>query len=51
VFGFPVAIAAVVLGVQALRRSSAGRTPAVAAIVIGVAMLVMMIAWPLVDAL
>jgi hypothetical protein len=51
VFGFPVAIAAVVLGVQALRRSPSGRGPAIAAVVIGVAMMIMMIAWPLVDAL
>jgi hypothetical protein len=51
VFGFPVALAAVVLGVQALRRSPSGRAPAVAAVVIGAAMLVMMLAWPVVDAL
>jgi hypothetical protein len=50
VFGFPVAIAAVVLGVQAMRRSSSGRAPAIAAVVIGVAMLVMMIAWSFVEA-
>lgn len=45
VFGAPLAIVAVVLGVQARRRSLAGRGKAVAAILIAGAMLAMMAVW------
>ncbi|MDP9136020.1 MAG: hypothetical protein M3N56_14470 [Actinomycetota bacterium] len=51
VFGFPIAIAAVVLGVQALRRSEAGRGTARAAIAIAGAMLAMMVVWLIVESL
>ena len=50
VFGFPPAIAAVVLGALALRRSES-RGMAVAAIVIAGAMLALMIVWMAVEAL
>jgi biotin transporter BioY len=50
VFGFPPAIAAVVLGVLALRRSES-RGMAVAAIVIAGAMLALMIVWMAAEAL
>jgi hypothetical protein len=49
VFGFPLAIAAVVLGVQAVRGP--GRGKAVAAIAIAGAMLAMMVVWLVVEAL
>ena len=49
-FGFPPAIAAVVLGALALRRSES-RGMAVAAIVIAGAMLALMIVWMAVEAL
>jgi len=45
VFGLPLAIAAVVLGVQARKRSQSGRGKALAAIVIAGAMLAMMVLW------
>ncbi|HLM26639.1 MAG TPA: hypothetical protein VK304_06700 [Thermoleophilaceae bacterium] len=45
VFGLPLAIAAVVLGVQARKRSQSGRGKALAAILIAGAMLVMMVLW------
>jgi biotin transporter BioY len=51
VFGFPLAIAAVILGVQARRRSQTGQTQALAAILIAGAMLAMMIVWLVVEAL
>ena len=50
VFGFPPAIAAVVLGALALRRSES-RGMAVAAIVIAGAMLALMIVWMAAEAL
>lgn len=50
VFGFPPAIAAVVLGALALRRSES-RGLAVAAIVIAGAMLAMMVVWTAVEAI
>jgi biotin transporter BioY len=50
VFGFPPAIAAVVLGALALRRSES-RGMAVAAIVIAGAMLALMLVWMAVEAL
>lgn len=51
VFGLPFAIAAVVLGAQALQRSESGRGKAIAAIVIGGLMLAQMVAWFAVAAL
>ncbi len=50
VFGFPFAIAAVVLGVQARQRSESGRGKATAAIVIGGLMLVQMVVWTVASA-
>jgi hypothetical protein len=49
VWGVPLAIVAIVLGAQSLRRSSAGRGKAQAAIVIGGAMLAMMVIWTVVE--
>jgi len=51
VFGFPLAIAAVVLGVQTLRGGAPGRGKALAAIVIAGAMLAMMVVWLIVESL
>ena len=51
VFGAPLAIVAVVLGVQARRRSETGRGKAVAAIVIAGSMLAMMLVWTVVESL
>jgi hypothetical protein len=48
-WGLPPALAAVALGVAQLRRSDSGRGRAIAAIVIGVAMVLMMAVWTLVD--
>jgi hypothetical protein len=50
-FGAPLAVAAIVLGVQARRRAETGRSAALAAIVIGIAMLAMMFTWGLVESL
>jgi hypothetical protein len=50
VFGAPLAIVAVVLGVQARQRSRAGRGKALAAILIAGAMLAMMVVWTVVEA-
>ncbi len=47
VFGLPLAVAAVVVGVQARRRSDTGRGIALAAILIGAAMVAMMVVWTL----
>jgi hypothetical protein len=49
--GFPAAIAAGVLGIQALRVSRNGRGTAMAAIVIGGAMAALTIVWMLVSAM
>jgi hypothetical protein len=49
VWGAPLAIIAIVLGSQALRRSTAGRGKARAAIVIGGAMVAMMVIWTTVE--
>jgi hypothetical protein len=49
VFGAPFAIAAVVLGLQARRRSPAGRGKALAAILIAGAILAMMVVWTVVE--
>ena len=43
--GLPLAVAAVVLGVQARRRSSEGRGKALAAIVIGGLVIAQMVVW------
>jgi hypothetical protein len=51
VFGAPLAVAAIVLGVQARRRADTGRGAALAAIVIGIAMLAMMFIWGAVESL
>jgi len=51
VIGLPLAVAAIVLGVQARQRSENGRGMATAAIVIGAAMLAMMAVWSVVEAL
>jgi hypothetical protein len=51
VFGLPLAVAAIGLGVQARRRSGTGSGKALAAIVIGGAMLAMVAAWTIVEAL
>jgi hypothetical protein len=50
VIGLPLAIAAVVLGVQARQRSQAGRGKAMAAIVIGGLMIAQMVIWTVVSA-
>ncbi|MDQ3728076.1 MAG: hypothetical protein M3355_00650 [Actinomycetota bacterium] len=47
-WGAPLAVAAIALGVQA-RRDPEGRGKALAAIAIGAAMLVMMLAWGIVE--
>ena len=49
VFGLPFAVAAIALGVQAHRRSDAGRGKALAAIVIAGAMVALMAVWTVVE--
>jgi hypothetical protein len=49
--GLPLAVAAIALGVQARRRSSAGAGMALVAIVIGGLMIVQMALWSIVSAL
>jgi hypothetical protein len=51
VIGLPLAIAAVVLGVQARQRSGTGRGKAMAAIVIAGLMIAQMVVWTVVSAL
>lgn len=51
VIGLPLAIAAIVLGVQARQRSAEGRGKATAAIVIAGAMVAMTVIWTAVEAL
>ena len=51
VFGAPLAIVAVVLGVQAGQRSELGRGKRLAAILIAGAMLAMMAVWTVVESL
>jgi hypothetical protein len=51
VIGLPLAIAAVVLGVQARQRSETGRGKAMAAIVIGGLVIAQMVIWTVVSAL
>ena len=45
VWGCPLAVAAIVLGIQARKRGDADRGKALAAIVIGGAMLAIMVVW------
>ena len=45
VWGLPLAVAAIVLGVQARRRAETGRGKALAATLIGGAMVAVMIVW------
>lgn len=51
VFGLPFAIAAIVLGAQARRRAESGRGKALAAILVGGAMVTMMVVWTIVGSL
>jgi hypothetical protein len=51
VTGLPLAIAAVVLGVQARQRTETGRGKAMAAIVIGGLVIAQMVVWTVVSAL
>lgn len=51
VFGFPFAIAAILLGIQARRHADTGRGKALAAILIGGAMVAMMTVWTIVESL
>jgi biotin transporter BioY len=51
VFGFPFAIAAILLGIQARRHAETGRGKALAAILIGGAMVAMMTVWTIVESL
>jgi hypothetical protein len=51
VIGLPLAIAAVVLGVQARQRSETGRGKAMTAIVIASLMIAQMVVWTVVSAL
>jgi biotin transporter BioY len=50
-FGAPLAIAAVILGVQARRHSQVDRGKALAAILIAGAMLAMMVVWTVAESL
>lgn len=51
VFGYPLAIVAIILGVQARQRSENGRGKALAAILVGGAMVAMMTVWLIVESL
>jgi hypothetical protein len=51
VFGLPFAVAAIFLGAQARRRGESGRGKALAAILIGAAMVAMMFLWGVVESL
>jgi hypothetical protein len=50
VWGLPLAVAAVGVGVQALRGGAAGRGAAIGGIVLGGAMVLMMVVWTAVGA-
>ncbi len=50
VWGLPLAVAAVAVGVQAVRSGSSGRGYAIAGIVLGGAMIAMMLVWTAVGA-
>ena len=51
VWGCPLAVAAIVLGIQARQRTDTGRGKALAAIVIGGAMVAIMAVWTIVASL
>ncbi len=51
VWGLPLAVVAIFLGVQSRQRSETGRGKALAAIVIAGAMLAMMVVWTIVGSL
>lgn len=51
VWGLPLAVAAMVLGVYARRRGEAGRGKALAAIVLGGAMVAIMAVWTIAESL
>ena len=51
VFGLPFAIAAILLGIQARRHADTGRGKALAAILIGGAMIAMMTVWTIAESL
>jgi hypothetical protein len=51
VWGLPFAVAAIVLGIQARQRTDTGRGKALAAIVIGGAMVAIMAVWTIVASL
>jgi biotin transporter BioY len=51
VFGFPLAIAAILLGIQARRHAATGRGKALAAILLGGAMVAMMTVWTIAESL
>jgi hypothetical protein len=51
VWGCPLAVAAIVLGIQARRRAETGRGKALAAILIGGAMVAMMTVWAIAESL
>jgi hypothetical protein len=51
VWGLPFAVAAIVLGIQARQRTETGRGKALAAIVIGGAMVAIMAVWTIVASL
>ena len=51
VWGLPLAIAAIVLGIQARQRTETGRGKALAAIVIGGAMVAIMTVWTIAESL
>ena len=51
VFGLPLAIAAILLGIQARRHADTGRGKALAAILIGGAMIAMMTVWTIAESL
>lgn len=51
VWGCPLAVAAIVLGIQARQRTETGRGKALAAILIGGAMVAMMTVWAIAESL
>jgi hypothetical protein len=51
VWGLPLAVAAIVLGIQARKRIDTGRGKALAAIVLGGAMVAIMVAWTIAESL
>jgi hypothetical protein len=51
VFGLPFAIAAILLGIHARRHAATGRDKALAAILVGGAMVALMTAWTIAESL